>query len=138
MTSHKSLRGQTGQGIYTLEVETGKGKADKTRIEEFDATPNEAAVEVINRALEHVKPGWPVEIYTDSTYVANGLGGWVQKWQQSGWKTSKGGGIANCEGWKTMMDLLEGREYNVHLREAHSFRKWQKTQLRANGGTKYV
>jgi ribonuclease HI len=138
MTNHRNPRGQIGKGIYTFEIETDKGKKDLTRMETINATPNEAAVEIINRALEHVAEGWPVEIYTDNQYVANGLGGWAQKWQQSDWKTSKGNEIANCEGWKKMMQLLKGREYNVHLKEAHSFRRWQETQLRAKGGTKYV
>jgi ribonuclease HI len=129
MTSHKSPKSLNGRAIYTLETQTSKGPADVTRIEEIEATANEAAIMVINKALEHIKPGCPVEIYTESSYVANGLGGWVQKWQQEGWKTSKGKDIANCDGWRRMMELLEGREYTVHLQEEHSFRRWMETQI---------
>jgi ribonuclease HI len=131
MSSHKSPKSLSGKVIFILETQTSRGPADATWIREIEATPNEAAVEAVNMALGHVKPGYPVEIYTESPYVANGLGGWVQQWKENGWKTSRGTDIANVDGWKKMMELLEGREYSVHLKEEHSFRRWMETQLAA-------
>jgi ribonuclease HI len=43
-------------------------------------------------ALEHVaRQSGPVAIYTDSTYVIQGITQWVWGWRRRGWKTSQGG-----------------------------------------------
>ena len=49
-------------------------------------------------ALQHVanQPG-PVAIYTDSTYVIQGITQWVWGWRKRGWKTAQGGDVLNRE-----------------------------------------
>lgn len=50
------------------------------------------------RALR--KFGYPVEIYTDSMYVANPLKkGWYKKWLWNGWKTASGKDVKYQEMW---------------------------------------
>ena len=39
-------------------------------------------------ALKKIKSGSDVVIYTDSTYVKNGITDWVIKWKKNGWKNS--------------------------------------------------
>ena len=44
----------------------------------------------------------PVSIYTDSTYVIQGIRGWVHGWKRRGWKTAAGTDVLNrgCgSGW---------------------------------------
>jgi ribonuclease HI len=39
----------------------------------------------------------PVAIYTDSTYVIQGIRGWVHGWKRRGWKTAAGTDVLNRE-----------------------------------------
>src|SRR4051812_18816965 len=46
-------------------------------------------------------PG-PVSIYTDSTYVIQGIREWVHNWKRRGWKTAAGGDVMNRELWEQL------------------------------------
>jgi len=61
-------------------------------------------------ALEHFArlPG-PVAIYTDSTYVIQGITKWVWNWRRRGWKTADGGEVLNRELWERLSSLVSAR-----------------------------
>src|SRR5688500_13012539 len=61
-------------------------------------------------ALQHVanQPG-PVAIYTDSTYLIQGITQWVWGWRKRGWKTAQGGDVMNRELWEQLSSLIGGR-----------------------------
>jgi len=51
----------------------------------------------------------PVSIYTDSTYVIQGIQGWVHGWKRRGWKTAAGGDVLNRELWERLDGLAASR-----------------------------
>ena len=61
-------------------------------------------------ALRHVadRPE-PVAIYTDSTYVIQGITQWVWGWRKRGWKTAQGGDVLNRELWEQLSSLIGAR-----------------------------
>ena len=61
-------------------------------------------------ALEHLadQPG-PIAIYTDSTYVIQGITQWVWGWRRRGWKTATGTDVLNRDLWERLWDLLAAR-----------------------------
>jgi ribonuclease HI len=61
-------------------------------------------------ALQHVanQPG-RVAIYTDSTYLIQGITQWVWGWRKRGWKTSQGGDVLNRELWEQLSALVGAR-----------------------------
>lgn len=61
-------------------------------------------------ALEHFarRPG-KVAIYTDSTYVIQGITKWVWGWRKRGWKTADGGDVLNRELWERLSLLVSAR-----------------------------
>lgn len=61
-------------------------------------------------ALQHVvnQPG-PVAVYTDSTYLIQGITQWVWGWRRRGWKTSQGGEVLNRELWEQLSSLVSAR-----------------------------
>lgn len=59
--------------------------------------------------LEALKHGHADEIYTDSTYVANGMNVWVKGWKKSGWKTSQNKIVKNLEIWQEIDRLYNGK-----------------------------
>lgn len=63
-----------------------------------------AAIEGL-RAIHRPEVG--VDVYTDSSYVLNGITSWVDGWIAKGWVNSKGKPVANKELW---LELLKERE----------------------------
>jgi ribonuclease HI len=62
-------------------------------------------------ALQHVmnRPG-RVTIYTDSTYVIQGITQWVWGWRKRGWKTVQGSDVLNRELWEQLSSLVGARD----------------------------
>ena len=44
-------------------------------------------------------------IYTDSTYVKDGITTWIKRWEKNGWKTASKKPVKNKELWKKLKDL---------------------------------
>jgi ribonuclease HI len=61
-------------------------------------------------ALQHVanQPG-PVAIYTDSTYLIQGITQWIWGWRKRGWKTAEGTDVLNRDLWERLSKLVEAR-----------------------------
>lgn len=51
----------------------------------------------------------PLDIYTDSTYVIQGIREWVPNWRRRGWKTATGGDVMNRELWEELSRLTSAR-----------------------------
>ena len=51
----------------------------------------------------------PVAIYTDSTYVIQGIREWVHNWTRRGWKTATGTEVMNRELWEELSRLASVR-----------------------------
>lgn len=48
-------------------------------------------------------------IYTDSTYLIEGIRGWIFGWRKRGWKTAAGGDVLNRDLWEQLDDLVSTR-----------------------------
>ena len=61
-------------------------------------------------ALRHVadRPE-PVAIYTDSTYLIQGITQWVWGWRKRGWKTAQGTDVLNRDLWEELSALTGAR-----------------------------
>jgi ribonuclease HI len=61
-------------------------------------------------ALEHVasQPG-AVAIYTDSTYLIQGITQWIWGWRRRGWKTAEGSDVLNRDLWEQLASLVGAR-----------------------------
>ena len=64
-----------------------------------------AAIEAL-RALK--KKDIPIELYSDSRYVVNGISkGWAKKWRENGWVKSDKKQALNIDLWRSLLDLVE-------------------------------
>src|SRR5829696_8410649 len=72
----------------THEKELYGGEANATTNNRMELTAPIRALESLNRPVI-------VRIHTDSTYVRNGITGWVHGWKRNGWKTKAGEPVKN-------------------------------------------
>ena len=62
------------------------------------------------QALSHVRDmRGRLAVYTDSTYVIQGIESWVHNWKRRGWKTATGGEVLNRELWEELHALVAAR-----------------------------
>ena len=53
-------------------------------------------------ALEALKRGEAVDLYTDSQYLRGGITGWIHGWKKNGWRTSDRKPVKNTELWQRL------------------------------------
>ena len=64
------------------------------------------AIEALTE-LQHVDGA--LSVYTDSTYVIQGIESWVHNWKRRGWKTATGGEVLNRDLWEALSALVSER-----------------------------
>ncbi len=73
-------------------------------------------------ALKEVRDiGLPVSLYSDSSYLVNGVNkGWAEKWRKNGWIKSDGQIPANVDLWEKLLNILASVEVQFHWVKGHS------------------
>jgi len=51
----------------------------------------------------------PVFVYTDSSYLVNGITKWIHGWRKSGWRTTAKTEVENRDLWETLAELAKGK-----------------------------
>lgn len=106
-----AAKGNPGPGGWGAIVVTPAGDVTELGARAAGTTTNNkmeltGAIEALS-VLRGV-PG-AVAIYTDSTYVIQGIGGWIFGWKKRGWKTAAGGDVLNRDLWEELDDLVSVR-----------------------------
>jgi ribonuclease HI len=74
-------------------------------------TNNEMELSAVIAGLSHsVFNTADVEIFTDSSYVINGITKWVHGWEKNGWQTLAKQEVANKSLWQNLIKLVRERE----------------------------
>ena len=67
-----------------------------------DTTNNQMELMAAISALETLDRASPITVVTDSTYVKNGVTGWIHGWKRNGWKTAAKKPVKNAELWQRL------------------------------------
>ena len=67
-------------------------------------TNNRMELQAAIEALEALGRPSEITVVTDSTYVKNGVTGWIEGWKRNGWKTSAKKPVKNEDLWRALDD----------------------------------
>ena len=90
-----------------------------------DTTNNRMELTAVISALKDALswPAWkerPLEVYTDSQYVKNGITQWIQGWMRNGWKTAAKKPVKNQDLWRELHGLTENLKVEWHWVKGHA------------------
>lgn len=85
-----------------------------------ETTNNRMELTAPIRALEALKRSSDVHLYTDSTYVRNGIMKWVASWSKNGWKTSAKQPVKNVDLWQQLVALCEQHQVQWFWVKGHA------------------
>jgi ribonuclease HI len=85
-----------------------------------DTTNNRMELMAAIVGVETLKRGSRVSLYTDSTYVRDGITRWIHKWKKNGWKTAARKPVKNAELWRRLEAALAGHDVEWHWVKGHS------------------
>ena len=72
------------------------------------------------KALELFSRKEKIKIFTDSTYVKNGITIWIKNWEKNNWKTYNKKKVKNIELWKKLNKLSNSHNIEWIWLKAHS------------------
>ena len=106
-----AAKGNPGPGGWGAVIVTPAGEVTELGARAAETTTNNrmeltGAIEALS-ALQGA-PG-ALAIYTDSTYLIQGIRAWIFGWRKRGWKTATGGDVLNRDLWEQLHDLVAAR-----------------------------
>ena len=121
-----SCAGNPGPGGWAAIILTEAGKKELSGGEKL-TTNNRMELTATIRALEYCntfKEKQPslkyIKIYTDSTYVKDGITVWINNWEKNNWKTSDKKNVKNVDLWKKLKELIKEKQIEWCWIKGHS------------------
>ncbi len=89
-----------------------------------DTTNNRMELWAAIAALEALTRPCTVDLYTDSSYVRDGITKWVKGWKKNGWRTANKQPVKNRDLWERLLQALERHQaiatVNWHWVKGHA------------------
>lgn len=97
-----------------------KGKTKELSGGEPETTNNRMELMAAIQALGALKEPCKIDFYTDSNYVKDGIGGWIEGWKRNGWKTAAKAPVKNAELWRALDEARKRHEVTWHWVKGHA------------------
>ena len=118
--------GNPGPGGWAAVILTDKDKKQIFGGEKL-TTNNRMELTAAIKALEYCseKEGnqpslKQILVYTDSSYVKEGITVWINKWEKNNWKTADKKNVKNVDLWKKLKELIKINKVDWYWIKGHS------------------
>jgi len=91
---------------------------------EKNTTNNRMEILAAIMALKKIKSNSQITIYTDSTYVKNGITEWMFNWKKNDWKTARKKPVKNKDLWIKLDKLCEKNKVSWKWVKGHATNKY--------------
>jgi ribonuclease HI len=105
-----AAKGNPGPGGWGVVVATPDGHVTELGGAAAHTTNNKMELTAAIQALAAIRDArFAADVYTDSTYVIQGISGWIFGWKKRGWKTAEGTDVLNRDLWQELDRLASAR-----------------------------
>ena len=111
--------GNPGPGGWGVLMISGDHRKELCGGEE-ETTNNRMELTAAIMGLEALKGPSDIELFTDSTYVRDGINKWIVGWKRNGWKTAAKKPVKNQDLWKRLDEAADRHEVNWHWVRGHA------------------
>ena len=116
--------GNPGPGGWGAVIFDEREKQNNISGKVKDTTNNRMELTAPIMALKKIKSKSHITIFTDSTYVKNGITEWIKKWEKNGWKNSNKKPVKNKDLWIKLSDLCQKNKVTWKWVKGHSDNKY--------------
>jgi ribonuclease HI len=114
-----ACRGNPGPGGWGA-VLRYRGQLRELRGARAETTNNRMELEAAVEALKALKRSCRVDLYTDSSYLRNGITQWLPRWRSKDWKTAAGKPVKNRDLWEALEQQSSRHQVSWHWVKGHS------------------
>ena len=97
--------GNPGPGGWAAIIIVNDEVKDMFSGSEKNTTNNQMELIAPIKAIQRFKKKSEISIFTDSTYVRDGITNWIKQWEKNGWKTASKKPVKNKDLWKKLKNL---------------------------------
>ena len=112
--------GNPGPGGWGAVIFDQDDKQKNISGSEKNTTNNRMELLAAIMSLKKIKNNSEVVIFTDSTYVKNGITEWMKNWKKNGWKNSNKKPVKNKDLWVKLDKLCEANSVSWKWVKGHS------------------
>ena len=112
--------GNPGPGGWGAVIFDQDDKQKNISGSEKNTTNNRMELLAVIMSLKKIKTNSEVVIFTDSTYVKNGITEWIKNWKKNGWKNSNKKPVKNKDLWVKLDKLCEANSVSWKWVKGHS------------------
>ncbi|HUF73635.1 MAG TPA: ribonuclease HI [Gammaproteobacteria bacterium] len=114
-----ACRGNPGPGGWGVVLRSGE-RERRLSGGEPETTNNRMELTAAIEALAALKEPCRVSLYTDSTYVRNGITEWLPNWKRRGWRTVDKKPVKNIDLWQRLEAVTNGHDVDWHWVRGHA------------------
>lgn len=85
-----------------------------------ETTNNRMEITAAIEGLKALKRPCNVHLYTDSTYLRDGITTWIHLWRRNGWRSSARKPVKNQDLWRELEALAGAQQITWHWVKAHN------------------
>jgi len=116
--------GNPGPGGWGAVILDKKNNETSISGKEKSTTNNRMELMAPIRALRKIKKASKIIIYTDSTYLKNGITIWIKNWEKNGWQSANKKPIKNKDLWVMLNELSKVQIVEWKWVKAHTGNKY--------------
>lgn len=83
-------------------------------------TNNKMELTAAIEALGLLRERCAIDLFTDSTYLRDGMTRWIHNWQRNGWINASKQPVRNADLWQQLLTLADEHEIEWHWVKAHA------------------
>ena len=91
---------------------------------EKETTNNRMEMTAVIQALRHFSDGQALVLYTDSSYVKDGITKWIAGWKRNGWRTSQRKPVKNQDLWRAIDQESTRLDVDWRWVKGHAGNQW--------------
>ncbi len=107
-------------GGYGVHLQYDTGDVRNLWGGEANTTNNRMELMAAITALQSTPAHLPIQIWTDSGYVKDGITSWISGWKNRGWKKADGKPVLNLELWQQLDALSQNRQIDWQWIKGHA------------------
>lgn len=111
--------GNPGPGGWAAVLESGAHRKELSG-GAADTTNNRMELQAAIEALKALKKPCEVELFTDSSYVKNGVTAWIFGWRKNGWLTKDKKPVKNEDLWRALDEVMRGHTIEWKWLKGHA------------------
>ncbi|WND02672.1 ribonuclease HI [Temperatibacter marinus] len=86
----------------------------------YETTNNRMELTGAIEALKALTRSCEIDLYTDSTYVRDGITKWIHGWKKNGWRNAQKKPVKNAELWQALEAEVDRHSVNWHWVKGHA------------------